>query len=64
MMKSAASEHQLNDSIMLVLIDIVDEEILDYTEELDKSTYIEIIVELYAIMMSIFVKRLIRAAQI
>ena len=64
MMKSAASEHQLNDSIMLVLIDIVNEEILDYTEELDKSTYIEIIVELYAIMMSIFVKRLIRAAQI
>ena len=64
MMKSAASEHQLNDSIMLVLIDIVDEEILDYTEELDKSTYIEIIVELYAIMMSILVKRLIRAAQI
>ena len=49
---------------MLVLIDIVDEEILDYTEELDKSTYIEIIVELYAIMMSILVKRLIRAAQI
>ena len=64
MMKSAASEHQLNNSIMLVLIDIVDEEILDYTEELDKSTYIEIIVELYAIMMSILVKRLIRAAQI
>jgi hypothetical protein len=64
MMKSAASEHQLNDSIMLVLIDIVDEEILDDTEELDKSTYIEIIVELYAIMMSILVKRLIRAAQI
>jgi hypothetical protein len=64
MMKSAASEHQLNDSIMLVLIDIVDEEILDDTEELDKSTYIEIIVKLYAIMMSILVKRLIRAAQI
>ena len=64
MMKSASSEHQLNNSIMLVLIDIVDEEILDYTEELDKSTYIEIIVELYAIMMSILVKRLIRAAQI
>ena len=64
MMKSAASEHQLNDSIMFVLIDIVDEEILDDTEELDKSTYIEIIVELYAIMMSILVKRLIRAAQI
>ena len=64
MMKSAASEHQLNNSIMLVLIDIVDEEILDYAEELDKTTYIEIIVELYAIMMSILVKRLIRAAQI
>lgn len=32
MMKSAASEHQLNDSIMFVLIDIVDEEILDDTE--------------------------------
>jgi hypothetical protein len=64
MIKSAASEHQLNDSIMLVLIDIVDEEILDYTEELDKSTYIEVVVELYAIMMSILVKRLIRAAQI
>jgi hypothetical protein len=64
MMKSAASEHQLNDSIMFVLIDIVDEEILDDTEELDKSTYIEIIVELYAIMISILVKRLIRAAQI
>jgi hypothetical protein len=64
MMKSAASEHQLNNSIMLVLIDIVDEEILDDTEELDKSMYIEIIVELYAIMMSILVKRLIRAAQI
>ena len=64
MMKSAASEHQLNNIIMLVLIDIVDEEILDDTEELDKSTYIEIIVELYAIMMSILVKRLIRAAQI
>ena len=64
MMKSAASEHQLNDSIMFVLIDIVDEEILDDTEELNKSTYIEIIVKLYAIMMSILVKRLIRAAQI
>ena len=64
MMKSAASEDQLNNSIMLVLIDIVDEEILDDTEELDKSTYIEVVVELYAIMMSILVKRLIRAAQI
>ena len=62
MMKSAASEHQLNNSIMLVLIDIVDEEILDYAEELDKTTDIEVIVELYAIVMSVLVECLVRAA--